>query len=78
MQDGSSILLRPMSGGFWRFKTDSALALEESLYLGTAIRQRTEQITVVRSLKDIREKKRVVVRWALSKESGSVSRVGQS
>ena len=54
------------------------MALEESLYLGTAIRQRTEQITVVRSLQDIRDKNRVVVRWALSKESGSVSRVGQS
>ena len=78
VQDGSSILLRPTSGGFWRFKTDSAMALEESLYLGTAIRQRTEQITVVRSLQDIRDKNRVVVRWALSKESGSVSRVGKS
>lgn len=78
VQDGSSILLRPTSGGFWRFKTDSAMALEESLYLGTAIRQRTEQITVVRSLQDIRDKNRVVVRWALSKESGAVSRVGQS
>ena len=76
VQDGSSILLRPTSGGFWRFKTDSALALEESLYSGTAIRQRTEQITVVRSLEDIRDKNRVVVRWALSKESSSASRLG--
>ena len=76
VQDGSSILLRPTSGGFWRFKTDSALALEESLYSGTAIRQRTEQITIVRSLEDIRDKNRVVVRWALSKESSSASRLG--
>ena len=30
VQDGSSILLRPTSGGFWRLKTDSVLALEES------------------------------------------------
>ncbi len=76
VQDGSSILLRPTSGGFWRFKTDSDLGLEESLYSGTAIRQRTEQITVVRSLEDIRDKNRVVVRWALSKESSSASRLG--
>ena len=55
VQDGSSILLRPTAGGFWRFKSDSTLLLEESLYLGTANRQRTEQIIIMASLEDIRD-----------------------
>tara|TARA_Y100000739_G_scaffold117095_1_gene100630 strand:- start:54 stop:488 length:435 start_codon:yes stop_codon:yes gene_type:complete len=75
VQDGSSVLLRPTLGGFWRFKTDTALALEESLYLGTAIKQRTEQITVIKSLEGIRDKSEIVVRWALSKESTSASKI---
>ena len=75
MQDGSSILLRPTAGGFWRFKSDSTLLLEESLYLGTANRQRTEQIIIMASLEDIRDKSEIVVRWALSKENISANKI---
>ena len=74
VQDGSSILLRPTAGGFWRFKSDSTLLLEESLYLGTANRQRTEQIIIMASLEDIRDKSEIVVRWALSKENTSANK----
>ncbi len=75
VQDGSSILLRPTAGGFWRFKSDSTLLLEESLYLGTANRQRTEQIIIMASLEDIRDKSEIVVRWALSKENTSANKI---
>ena len=47
IQNGSSALLRPQTGGGWRFRTDGGLNLEESIYYGSASRQKSEQIVVL-------------------------------
>ncbi|MBH69059.1 MAG: hypothetical protein CMM58_11945 [Rhodospirillaceae bacterium] len=73
VQNGSSIILRPTAGGIWRFKTDANLNLSESLYLGTATRQKTEQIVVTKVLENIRETGNVIIKWAVCREDGPTS-----
>ena len=68
IQNGSSVLLRPQSGNLWRFRTDGDINLEESIYYGSASRQRSEQIVVTVSLNSIREDGQIMVKWALRRE----------
>ena len=68
IQNGSSALLRPQTGGGWRFRTDGGLNLEESIYYGSASRQKSEQIVVNKCLKLIRAQGTIVIKWALRRE----------
>ena len=68
IKNGSSVLLRPQTGNLWRFRTDGDVNLEESIYYGSASRQKSEQIVVTASLNSIREDGQVVVKWALRRE----------
>jgi uncharacterized heparinase superfamily protein len=68
IKNGSSVLLRPQTGNLWRFRTDGDVNLEESIYYGSASRQKSEQIVVTVSLNSIREDGQVVVKWALRRE----------
>jgi uncharacterized heparinase superfamily protein len=68
IQNGSSALLRPQIGGGWRFRTDGDLNLEESIYYGSASRQKSEQIVVKKCLKMIRDQGTIVIKWALRRE----------
>ena len=68
IKNGSSVLLRPQSGNLWRFRTDGNINLEESIYYGSASRQKSEQIVVAVSLNSIREDGQIVIKWALRRE----------
>jgi hypothetical protein len=52
----------------WRFRTDGNMNLEESIYYGSASRQKSEQIVVSVSLNSIREDGQIVIKWALRRE----------
>ena len=68
IQNGPAALLRPQTGGGWRFRTDGDLNLEESIYYGSASRQKSEQIVVKKCLKMIRDQGTIVIKWALRRE----------
>ena len=68
IQNGAAALLRPQTGGGWRFRTDGDLNLEESIYYGSASRQKSEQIVVKKCLKMIRDQGTIVIKWALRRE----------
>jgi uncharacterized heparinase superfamily protein len=62
-QDGEAVLLRLRTGGGWRLRADGArMALEESIYLGTAESRRSEQV-VLTGFADGPQQ----VKWAISK-----------
>ena len=68
IQRGSSALLRPHSGNVWRFRTDGNLKLEDSIYFGSALRQKSEQLVVNKCLEGIRDEGKIIVKWAFRRE----------
>ena len=68
IQRGSSALLRPQSGNVWRFRTDANLKLEDSVYFGSALRQKSEQLVVCKFLEGIRGEGKIIVKWAFRRE----------
>ena len=68
IQRGSSALLRPHSGNVWRFRTDGNLKLEDSVYFGSALRQKSEQLVVYKFLEGIRGEGKIIVKWAFRRE----------
>lgn len=73
VQNGTSALLRPPSGGGWRMRTDSGLSINESVYFGTDTRQRCEQIVINTPLDGVRETGEITIRWALRREDARAS-----
>ena len=70
IQNGTSALLRLPTGGWWKFRTNSLLKLNESVYFGTQTRQRAEQVVIIKSLNGIRERGEISIKWAIRREDG--------
>ena len=66
---GQAVLLRLASGTGWRLRSDSAIAVNESVYFGdNGAIQRCEQVVLTAPLDAIRRDGSVAVRWALQRE----------
>jgi uncharacterized heparinase superfamily protein len=64
-----AVLLRLASGTGWRLRSDSAIAVNESVYFGdNGAIQRCEQVVLTAPLDAIRRDGSVAVRWALQRE----------